>query len=121
MDLEYYKPIYKTAEARVLYLTAVKGYGSITALAKDLGVKKQWISYVFKHGLALKYAGYLGRKFKFSPELLAYDTYVYLHGGYPACELYSKFVEVTDFFNDEDKKYILKGTYVKDPHKHVRV
>jgi len=121
VDQSYYKPIYKTAEARALYLTGIKGYGSVSAMAKDLGVHRQWISYVFKHGLSLKFAGYLGRKFGFPVPVLDYESYVQVFGGEKSCLPYSELFKIQEFFSATDVKYILAAPHIKDGIKHARI
>lgn len=118
LDASYYKPKYKTAEARVLYLVARKGYGSLSALAKDLGFTKAFITAILKDGIHPKYAGYLGRKFVFPPALLCFDKYLSLRNKETK---YTTLLEHTKFFNTEDKAYILRGEFIKDGSKFQRL
>lgn len=116
-----YKTSYKTAEARALYLVAIKGYKSMSAMAKELGFTKQYYSTIFSIGLPEKYAGFLGRRFGFSPVILGYERYLnFCHGKF--VPTYDKFfLEDSTFFTAKDIDYILEGSYIKDPYKFIRL
>jgi len=114
LDPTYYKVSYKTSEARVLYLTARKGYKTLRAMARALGFPAQFLSQCMHEGIPLKYAGYLGRRFGYPPALLTYETELQtrMKSEYMP---YKQFLSIQDYFNAEDIKYILAGEHIKDP------
>lgn len=109
---------YETAEHRALFVVGQKGYGSFTEMAEALNVSKPYISQ-FKHtGVPINYAGYLGRKFKFHPAILCYESYIRLrYKPVPYRELF----KTTNFFDERQVRYILDGTYIEDPAKFLRI
>lgn len=128
LDEQYYPSRYKTAEARVLYLTGAKGYGldgnrgGIVKLAEDLGVVRSYITECLLKGIPLRYASYLANKFEYHPALLAYETYLLVtqqNFGKEAV-LYKEFLDQQNFFNESDKRYILNGTFITNPVKFLR-
>jgi hypothetical protein len=116
-DESFYKP-YRTAEGRALYLVAMKRYGSLIELGKVFKVNRQAVSNYIADGLPYKYAGYLGRKFGFSPYILDYKSY--LIGHLYAPHRYDELFENQDYFNQDDINYILDGEYIKDGAKWIR-
>lgn len=118
LDSSAYKDRYVTAEARVLYLTAMKGYGSITKMAKDLGLGANFMPQCFSKGIPLKYAGYLGRKWGFNPALLRYEDYVL---GSLRPITFDVMLDETKFFDEADKRYILKAKFIRDSMKYLRI
>lgn len=123
VDSKYYKPQYKTATGRALYLIATKAYGSSGKLALDLGISKQYVANcIGGWDIPVKYAGFLGRKWGFHPGILAYPEWLVFETPYSALE-YSSLVDddAYTFFTGEDIEYILEGTYLKDPVKYLRL
>lgn len=110
VDENYYKTSYKTAESRVLYLVAQKGYGSFTKMAESLGVSRQYLRQCVEEVVPIKYAGFLARKHKFHPGLLNYKLYLLMGGEFS----FDKLLNETNFFNKYDKHYILKGFCIKE-------
>ena len=122
LEENYYKAKYKTAEGRVLYLIAKKFYGTADRMAQALGISRQFITYFFNQKVNIpdKYIGYLARKHDVNPALMAYDKYLVLERYPAAVGYYTEFVQNSQAFTKEDKAYILRGTYIKDPVKFIR-
>lgn len=114
-----YKKQYETAEQRALYLVARKGYGSYTEMAEALGITKSYVHNMLTTGVPASYAGYLGRKFGFHPGVLAFESL--LNVVLKTIDIdYAELVDWNDFFDHQDRKYILAGKYIKDPAKYLR-
>lgn len=109
---------HETAEYRALYIVAQKGYGAFDIMAEDLNVSKSYVSQLKHIGVPINYAGYLGRKFKFHPAILCYESYIRLR--YKPVD-YDELFSTTKFFDARDIRYILDGTYIKDPAKFLRI
>jgi hypothetical protein len=108
---------YKTAESRVLYLVAKKGYGTFAALADELGVARQFITECLQYSLPLRYAGYLGRKFSFCPGLLSFESYLQT-----TCKPagVDELLSDTLFFNAKEKSYIRDGSYIRNVREYLK-
>lgn len=113
------KTSYKTSEARALYLVAIKSYGSLYALSKELGFTRQYFTDIFKNGLPLKYAGYLGRRHELCPAVLCFEVDALMCAG-PMLS-YKDLIDTQPYFTEEEKKYILAGTHIKDVGKFIKL
>lgn len=121
IDDGYYTIKYKTAEARALYLVAKKEYTSLGKMSRALGFGASYVATLVQSGIPVKYAGFLGRKFGFHPAVLAYEKWIEFIGNTKETLLYDNIVQSSPYFTRDDAEYILKGSYIKDPVKHLRL
>jgi len=123
IDEGIYKSSYKRAEGRALYLLAKKSYGTLAAMAADLGFSAAAMGNFLtgSRPLPAKYVGYLARKHAVAPELLDYESFLTAYKGGKNTPVYSGILGLSEFFNEEDKRYIIKGVHIKDPVKFIRL
>lgn len=114
LDVQYYKPKYKTAFSRVFYLIRKKKYLNWEDMAADLGCSRQYLGECMREGIPVKMAGYLGRKFGFHPALLNHETYL----NYESVRLRA-FIVKSRLFTTEDEQYILEGIHIENPDRFI--
>lgn len=112
-----YTSKYKKAESRFLHVLIKKKFKNAIAIYDELGITSQMLSNWKKTNVPLRYAGYLGRKYNFSPALLAYETHLILSHGKPTT--YEQLLDKVNLFSKEEKEYILRGSY-EDASKFIK-
>jgi hypothetical protein len=89
-------------------------------MAQDLGLIRTYLPQCFREGIPARYAGYLGRKCGFNPALISYENYLLITPAPIAVGYETLLKGSSGFFSEEDREYILRGAYVKDPNKWIR-
>ena len=115
---EVYNTDIKTAEMRFFWLLIKSKYPSVAAFAREIGVPRAYFhECISRDRLAVKYAGFLGRKFSFHPGLLKYETYTQL---VEKPQEYSALLSSAKFLVPADRKYILGGDRISSIDKHLK-
>lgn len=110
-----------SAQARALYVIMNRVYGSYGAIARELGITKQSVHLFTKGTMLCGYAGFMGRKHGFDPRILCYEQFVLTMYKVEAADKYEAIVNACKILTVADKKYILGGSYIKDPNKFLRI
>ena len=113
-----YKETYKESHMRVLYVVAMKSYGSLNKLCIDVGIKRQYVTQCRRKGIPLDYAGYLGRKFNISPAVFCYETFLMMSTKVIS---YNDILKGESYFTPEEKKYILAGAHIRDAKSWIKL
>lgn len=119
-ESDLYKPEYKRAAERALYIIAKKKFGSLAKLSEYLKVSRQYVQQMMRDATPAQYAGILGRKFNIDPAIFDYEDALVIGEKRLYSELFNS-VEAKKVFSVADVRYILKGTYINNPKKYLAV
>lgn len=101
---------YKSASGRALYILAKKMYGSLTKMAEEFNVSKQFFRKCCSDGtLPLEYGKLLADKFSFHPAILNYESF-FMVSENPVSFL--DLVRQSTVFSKKEKEIILEGNYL---------
>jgi len=115
---EFHNGSIETSDMRFLWVLVKTQYPSVAAFARDIGVPRAYFhECITRNRIAVKYAGFLGRKFNFHPGLLKYETYMHMVSD--PLE-YAALIESAKFLVPADRRYILDGLRVSNVKKHLK-